>query len=253
MFITHADAELFGVSFGSGPRAVLALGGWIGSWELWVEPFTLLSHTWRTIAYDHRGVGAAIAPIESITFSNMVDDVFAVMDAFGIHQCILAGESAGAAVAIQAVLQRPERFSGLIVVSGLYQRERPTHPDLFVRALQTNYRATLEQFVDTCVPEPNSEAIRHWGRQIVSRASQRAAVQLYESLYGIDLRPYVQQIAHPTLIVHGDVDALVPISAAEWLARQIRTSCLVRLPGAGHVPTITRPQEVAAAIDRFFV
>lgn len=30
------------VDFGSGPSTFIAHGGWVGSWELWQEPFQLL-------------------------------------------------------------------------------------------------------------------------------------------------------------------------------------------------------------------
>lgn len=253
MFISRPDALLFAVSFGAAPRTLLALGGWIGSWELWVEPFRLLSPSWTTIAYDHRGSGATLAAPEAITCTSLVDDVFAVLDSFGVERCILAAESAGAATALQAVLQHPERFDGLVVVDGLYYRERPRDGDPFVTALQADFQATLDQFVDACVVEANSEALRRWGRQIVGRSTPEAAIRLYESMYDVDLRPHLAQITVPTLIIHGEEDRIVPVRVAQELAAYIPNSHLSILPGAGHVPTITQPQAVANAITAFFV
>ncbi len=121
MFISIDDAKIFTTAFGS-PDApcILGIGGWIGNWELWTDPFSILSETWRTIAYDHRGSGATQAPIESITFERLVDDVFAVLDAYGVERCILAAESAGALTALGAALKHPERIAGLVIVDGLY-------------------------------------------------------------------------------------------------------------------------------------
>ena len=252
MYISRPDAQLFAVAFGNSPRTLLGLGGWVGSWELWLEPFTLLSNSWRTIAYDHRGTGATIAPPESITLPTMVEDLFAVLDAFGVAECVLAAESAGAAIALQAALQQPARFRGLVIVDGMYHRERPVGADRFVAALKAHFHETLEQFVDACVPEPNSEAIRHWGRQIVRRSSPEAAVRLYECLYDIDLRPQLPQITQPSLVIHGENDQIVPVSAAEWLATQLPNSQLMVLPASGHVPTVTQPRTVADAIEQFF-
>ena len=101
MFITIDGAKIFTTAFGS-PAAtcILGIGGWIGNWELWLDPFSILSGAWHTIAYDHRGSGATVAPIESITFERLVDDVFAVLDAYGVERCILAAESAGALTAL---------------------------------------------------------------------------------------------------------------------------------------------------------
>jgi pimeloyl-ACP methyl ester carboxylesterase len=251
MFVSRPDAQLASVCFGTGPRTLVALGGWIGSWELWLEPFCLLSSSWRTIAFDHRGTGATLASPETISFSTLVDDLFAVLDAYSVEQCVLAAESAGAAIALQAVLLAPHRFSALVIVDGLYHRQRPGGVDPFVASLQADFQATLSQFVQACVPERNSAAIRHWGGQILSRSTLAAAVQLYESLYQVDLRPQIGQIKQPSLIIHGQADQIVPLSAAEWLAAQLPTSELLILAGAGHVPTLTQPELIAKAIEQF--
>lgn len=58
MFLKSDDADLFVTSFGSGPRTIVAHGGWVGSGELWQQPFEQLSRRWRTVTYDHLGTGA---------------------------------------------------------------------------------------------------------------------------------------------------------------------------------------------------
>ena len=144
--------------------------------------FTYLSESWRTIAFDHRGTGATIAPVESITLQNMVDDVFAVLDAYHIDQCVLAAKSMGTVTAFLAALQQPHRFQGLVIVDGLFSRPAPTGPDPFVEGLRHNFEATIGQFVDACLAEPDSTTHRRWGRQILARASQLSAIQLYECI-----------------------------------------------------------------------
>ena len=86
------------VAFGSGPRTLVAHGGWVGSWELWQQPFELLSDEWRCISYDHRGTGESPVSPEQITPEALVDDLFAVLDAYGVRRCVLAGESLGTLV-----------------------------------------------------------------------------------------------------------------------------------------------------------
>ena len=253
MFISVGDANIYATSFGpSEAPTILGIGGWIGSWELWTEPFSILSRCWHTIAYDHRGSGATVAPIESITFERLIEDLFAVMDAYAVESCILAAESAGALTALAAALRRPQRISGLVLVDGLYYRQAVLEKDPFLLGLRHAYPATLDRFVEACVPEPDSEPVKRWGRQILDRASQEAAIALYLSASGVDLRADLPQITQPALILHGEADALVPLAAARWLAETLPQAELVTLPGAGHVPTLTRPQEVASEIERFF-
>jgi len=252
MFISVDNAQLYAVTFGSSTRTLLALGGWVGSWELWTNPFTHLSQTWRAAAYDHRGTGATVALTESITVQRMVDDVFAVLDALHIEQCVLAAESAGTVVALMAVLQHPERFNGLVLVDGVYYRPAPDGVDPFVIGLQQDFEGTIRRFVDNCVTPSTGEAVRRWGRQIMMRSPQAAAVQLYECVFGIDLRPQLAHILLPTLIIHGEDDQIVPLVSSQWLATQIPNAHLHIVKDAGHVPTVTHPEEVAEAINQYF-
>ncbi|MFI4928393.1 MAG: alpha/beta fold hydrolase, partial [Burkholderiales bacterium] len=55
----------------------------------------------------------------------------------------------------------------------------------------------------------------------------------------------------PTLVIHGTLDVITPLANAEKLASTIPAATLVKLEGAGHVPTITRAAAVAEAIERF--
>lgn len=254
MFVFHNSARLFTVAFGNGPRTILAHGGWTGSWELWTEPFGIRSKTWRTVAYDHRGTGATLAPVESISAENMVDDLFAVMDAMGIDRCVLAAESAGGMAAVQAILQVPHRFEGLVLVDALLHREENESDESFIRALKTDYEAAIESFVNACIPETeaNCVEIRAWGRKILLRASSESAARLIQCTYGIDLHPSLAQIQIPTLILHGDQDVIVPIQESELIASRIPISQLHVVKETGHVPTMTRPYEVAEQIDRYF-
>ena len=126
MFIAIGNAEDSRCPVGSSTSpAVVGIGGWIGGWGLWAEPFAILSQNWRTIAYDHRGAGATLAPSESITFERLVDDVFAVLDAYAVEHCVLAAESAGALTALGAGFKNPDRITGLVIVDGLTFREDP--------------------------------------------------------------------------------------------------------------------------------
>lgn len=253
MFINVGDAKIYTTSFGSTTSpTIVGIGGWIGSWELWAEPFSILSQSWHTIAYDHRGAGATIAPAESITFNSLVDDVFAVLDAYKVEKCVLAAESAGALTALGAALKHPNRITGLVVVDGMYFRETPPEKDLFLLGLRKAYSATLDRFVETCVPESDSDHIKRWGRQIIDRASQEGAIALYLSAGEVDLRNELSHISQPTLILHGEADGIVPVKEALQLSELISNAKLSVLPGAGHVPTMTRPQEVAHEIMNFF-
>ena len=73
---------------------------------------------------------------------------------------------------------------------------------------------------------------------------------MVESFYTVDIRPRLQHIKVPAVVIHGELDHLPtsPIAASEEIAGAIPDARLVVLPGAGHVPTLTKPQAVADEI-----
>ncbi len=252
-FIPVGDAKLFSLAFGnpSAPHPILGIGGWVGSWELWAEPFAILSASYRTIVYDHRGVGATVAPLETITIERMVEDVFAVLDYYGIEHCTLAAESSGVQVALAAALRNQERISALILVDGMVSRDKIPENNRFLAGLRADYPATLAQFVDNCLPEPDSEHLRRWGRQITGRASQEAAIALLFASASINITPDLPRITQPALIIHGAADSIVPLASSEQLTQTLPNARLVVIQGAGHVPSVSYPVEVAHEIKSF--
>jgi pimeloyl-ACP methyl ester carboxylesterase len=198
------------------------------------------------------GTGATRNRAPQITFELLVDDLFRVLDHLKIDACVLAGESAGAFVVLEAALRQPQRFTGLVLVDGRYQGGKSAGATRFIEGCKANFEATMEMFVQACTPEEGCEAERRWGKQIVMRSNGPDAVQLMECLEPVQLEDRLGQITQPTLLIHGSRDIITPPASSEHLAQKIPNSRLVMIEGAGHVPTVTRPAEVVTAIQDFF-
>lgn len=241
------------VSFGSGDTALVAVSGAFGTWEVWQQPFELLSRRWRTIGYDHFGVGETRVPPELVTFENQVLLLEGVLDTFGIERCVLAGDSNNTAVALEAARRWPGRVNALVLVSGAVDFVPSEDVVRFVKGLRSVLDATLDFFVELCLPEDDAGHLRAWLRDIIARTGGERAAQLIESFYEVDVRSTLSKIKAPTLVLHGALDAL-PTStpaAAEEMAATIPDAELKVLPDAGHVPTLSRPQAVVEAIEGF--
>lgn len=251
MFLPVDDADLFVADFGDGPRTLLAHGGWVGSGELWQATFGPLSKRWRTVAYDHRGTGATRHRTATISFERLVQDVFDVLDALDIRECVLAGESSGSMVVLEAALRQPERFSGLVLVDGRCSSRISPGGRAFLEGCRTDFPAAMKKFVAACVNEADCESERRWLLQLVMRSSGPEAIQLMECLQHVDLEARLPTIRQPTLLIHGRLDQVTPLATSEAMASAIPASRLLVIEDAGHVPILTRPQAAAEAIDAF--
>lgn len=224
--------------------------GWVASWDLWLPLIELLQHEWRCVAFDHRGAGASTFPASAITPDALVDDVFRVLDAAGIDRCVIAGESMGCLVVEQAVLRDPSRFLGLVLVGGpvrgALNPERHAEMEATAARIRGDWPAYVDAFVSACLPEPDAGPLHRWGVGTLLPAGPEAGVAMFAS--HLDVSPPLEQIAVPTLVLHGSADAIVPVANGEAAAARIPDAELVVLEGVGHVPPLTRPHEVAEAI-----
>ena len=249
MFVPVDGHLLNAVEFGSG-QAFVAHGGWVGNWELWQQPFELMHRGWRCIGYDHRGSGASSFPPESISPTALLDDLFRVLDHFEVDKCVLAGESLGALTCLLAVLREPERFDGLVLVDGAPAASKDAMEPLVIGS-RSDYPTTVRAFVDACIPEPDSDHIKRWARQILLRADPEAAARVFESHYEENAAADITPVAVPTLLIHGEDDAIVPVALGRAVADAIPGAEIVVLPDTGHIPTMTRPETIVAEIERW--
>lgn len=250
MFVHRPDARLFSLSFGQGPLTLLALGGWVGSGEVWHALFGHLPH-WRCVSFDHRGTGASTHS-GPISIDAMVDDLFAVADAQQVGRCIVAAESAGAGVVLEAALRQPQRFAGLVLVGASWTRPALGAQDGFIAALRADHDAALRGFAQACLPEPDSADLQRWGLQILRRASLPHAIELLQCRSALQVQERLAQVRLPVLVVHGTADAIVPADEARRLAAGLPDAELQLLDGLGHVPIFSAPATVARLIDGRF-
>lgn len=253
MFVHVGEDLVNAVAFGSGDRTIVGVGGWIGNWELWQQPFEVLSETYRVIAYDHPGSGETLVPPGTLTFDHQINTVFGVLDAYGVDRCILAGESMGGTTAVAAAMREPERFEALVLVDSPMWDFDNEPVRQFIGGLRSDHVSTMSFFVDLCIPEPNSDHFKRWLHRILMRADAETAVTLLEAMYGIDLRSSLPTLDLPGLVINGELDALPAngVERAEETAALLSDARLHVVKGAGHVPTLTRPGEIASTVSAF--
>lgn len=258
MFLNIDGNKVFCLSFGSGPRTLLAHSGWIGNFEDWIATLAPLSATWRTVVYDHRGAGETQVPVERISPEALVDDVFRVMDALQIDKCVLAGFSRGTVTVMRAVLRCQERFDGLVLMNGSGEVRIPG-ASVPARVPPSSWPGDafpdrLRWFAERCTPEVDTEHIKRWATNILSRSSAEVADKIFtmQAAETIDWTRRLPEFKLPTLLIHGERDAFYSTAQMKYVDSLLPNSKLVVLEGSGHLPAMVRPFDVAREIDAFF-
>jgi 3-oxoadipate enol-lactonase len=97
-----------------------------------------------------------------------------------------------------------------------------------------------------------SAATRGLAREIaLEQGSQRLAAALEAMRDREDATGLLGEIDVPVLVVAGEQDAVIPPGESELLTAALSNARLLRIPGAGHLAPLERPDEVSAALRSF--
>lgn len=249
---------LFAVADGDGPPIVLLHAGVVDS-RVW-EPFVplLTSAGYRAIRYDARGFGRSVT--EDVEFRR-VDDLLAVLDAFGAERATLVGNSQGGQIALDLAVTHPDRVAALVqLASGIGGLDVPMSPR--DEAVEERYEE-VDQAGD--VEALTDFELALWGagvEQPVERLSPELRAFLRPMFADANEgRPRgrqvpidppaaerLDQLTMPVLFVHGALD----FSYVELFGRHLEANApnarLVVLPGVAHLVAAEAPEETARLV-----
>jgi pimeloyl-ACP methyl ester carboxylesterase len=117
------DADVAGgtlrvLSWGAGPRQVLAVHGATANALFWLPVVRALPADWTLYAVDLRGRGHSAALPGPYGLDRHVADLQDVVRGLGLDWPVMVGHSLGAYISLLAVDVHPETFSRVVLVDG---------------------------------------------------------------------------------------------------------------------------------------
>ena len=242
-----------------GPDIVL-LHGWAlhgGMWGPWLEPLTSRA---RLHFVDLPGHGRSPWPA---TTSNLRDLTQAVSPHVPAGAVVL-GWSLGGMVGLELASSRPGDIAALVLVATtpcfLARDDWPNGMspgvlDGFAAGLAGDYRRTIANFLalQTWGDENATQALRAMRASLDDHGEPdpRALAAGLEILRHADLRPQLERIAVPTLVIAGEHDRITPAAAGRELAARLPTARFVEVPKAGHAPFLSHADAVGREVTDF--
>ncbi|HUR84030.1 MAG TPA: alpha/beta fold hydrolase [Solirubrobacteraceae bacterium] len=235
-------------------RTVLLLCGIGAKRQGWYKQLPVLGRRFRTLALDVRDVGDSDPADGPYSIGDLADDVAGLADERGIERCGVVGISMGGFVALELALRRPALVERLVLVvtSAGGATRVPTSPE--VRALLAPGAETVEsgagaRRVTSAVAAPgyadrHPEEVDTWVQIARYRPmSVEAYGRQLRACRAHDVAARLGEITAPTLVIHGDVDPLVPLENGRVLAAGIPGARLVVYEDTGHIPEVERADE----------
>lgn len=159
----------------------------------------------------------------------------------------IIGHGVGAALAVEAALQRPDLVDGIVAI-GL-AAELPV-TDAQLMAAFTDHVAEAQRLLSIGVTDlttPEALAIA----DLMERAGARTLAADYQLCRQVRLAGRMDDLRIPVLLIAGHDDAWAPPAAVESLAREMPQALMAVVPGARHLVMIDRPATVTLLVAAF--
>jgi len=246
--------------YGSGGEPVILIHGsgpGVSAWSNWRLALPYLGERLHAFAYDQLGFGYSELPEKNVySLEGWTHHLFSFMDAVGVEQAHLVGNSMGASVALAAAVTHPERVKKLVLMGPMGVR----FPIVEGEGLDAVWGYTpsvenMKRLID----------IFAYDRKLVTdalaeqryRASIRPGMQeAFSSMFpaprqrGVDaLAAYedrLSSVQHQALIFHGREDRVIPLSTSQKLLNILPNAQLHIFGHCGH----WTQTEHAAAFNR---
>jgi pimeloyl-ACP methyl ester carboxylesterase len=121
---SDGDADIYYEVHGEGP-AILFVHGSGGQHAAWWQQVAVLRDRYTVITIDLRGFGNSTSNLDEYNTLEFPADILAVLEASGVEQAVLLGQSIGAAAALKAAIKRPDLVAGVILAHSLGGIDHP--------------------------------------------------------------------------------------------------------------------------------
>ncbi len=245
----------------SGPQdgPVLVCSSSLGTeLSIWSPPADRLDGSRRVLRYDLRGHGGSPVPPGPYSIADLGGDLIALLDKLEVERATLCGISIGAMTSIWAAAHRAERVDGLILccTSARFADEaRRAYVDRAAAAradgLEPIADAVISRWLTHRFARANPAVVARLRSALVSIPPEGYA-GCCEALAALDLRPELEAVHVPTLVIAGEEDPATPPAHGRLIADRIPGARL-EVVATAHLAIVEQPTLVSDLILNFLL
>jgi len=242
------DIELAWDELGRGDPTILVVPQWfLSSRSMRASALVRkLADHHRMLVYDRRGTGASDKPGPPYTTARDSRDLAGMFETLSLDGIVMLGHGVrGSQVAMHFAGHFPKLVRAVICIGGTPRwRAGPEWP---YGLNDGAWDAAFGKLESSNEPPPGASLAMNedW-----AAAGRDGALDILLHTRDEDLRPFLQKVTPPTLIVHLREDRLVPFEAAQWLAESLPHGVLEVFDAPREIP-FRAHEELAAHIEEF--
>jgi pimeloyl-ACP methyl ester carboxylesterase len=257
---TRDGADIYYKDWGSG-KPILFSHGWPLDADMWEYQMEYLSSRgYRTIAFDRRGFGRSSQPWTGYDYDTFADDIHALIEHLDLRDVTLVGFSMGGGDVSRYIARhgtaRVAKLALLGAVTPIFG-QAPSFPQGVPASVFAGIKSGLLKdraqfiadfsaaFYGTDIGHDVSQGVMTQTLNIALMASLKGALDCVTAFSETDFRPDMAAIDVPTLVIHGDADAIVPFETTGKLASEmIKGAELKVYEGAPHGFAVTHQRQL---------
>lgn len=226
----------------AGAPILVFLHGWRADGKIWMPIADRLGDG-TVYCLDLPGFGKSQTPKTAYSVGDYANIVREFVLKLGAKQIILIGHSFGGRIAIKLASERPQWLARLVLVNSAGIR-RETVANKLINVASKVLRPLT--------PQPVKERLY----QLIGAEDYLTAGDLKATFVKVineDLRPDLEKIQVPSLLIWGKEDTDTPVAYGEIMHSLIPNSRLLILSNAGHYSFIDKPQEFVEELKSFIL
>ncbi len=235
------------------------LGASLHTWEAWAR---VLSSDHRVIRFDLPGAGLTGAdPTGDYSDERGIEVLVALMDRLGAPRATLIGHSMGGRLAWNFAARHPERLDRLVLIApdgfaspGFEYGKKPVVAAPVKLMQYALPKPILRMNLSPAYADPSAltdDLVARYYDLLLAPGVRTAMIARMAQMVLQDPVPMLERIETPTLLVWGEMDAMIPVTNAADYVHAMPNATLVMLPGVGHLPHEESPAASVAAVKSF--
>jgi len=268
-FLSHDGTEIRYKDLGTGKPIVFS-HGWPLHGGSWLQQMlTMASKGFRCIAHDRRGHGCSLETAMNNDMDTFADDLAVLIDTLDLHEATLVGFSTGGGEVTRYIGRHgTKRVAKVVLVSAVpplmlkTDRNPGGLPLKTFDDLRSQYVTNREKLFRDLANGPFfgfnrakakvSLGLVNWFWMQAMQSDYQSALDCIKAFSETDFTEDLKRLNVPTLMIQGDDDQIVPISAAAIPAATIAPQATLKIyEGAPHGLTETHQDQLNADLLDF--
>jgi 3-oxoadipate enol-lactonase len=207
------------------------------------------------LRYDLRGHGLSDLGTPPKLIADHVADLAGVMDALGVGRAAVCGVSVGGVIALGLAEAHPGRVEKLVLSNtgakiGTPETWNPRIAAVEQGGVAAVAEGVLERWFPAALREAGDPCVA-LARNMLTRTAAAGYVATCVALRDSDLTAAARGVRVPALCVAGSLDGSTPPALVQSLAALVPGAQYFEIEGAGHLPCLQTPRELAERLLAF--